>query len=1117
MRFLKLLLLLPALSIVIYAQPKNYPSGEMLVQLKAGNTPEMIMQQYSGLGFSIKELVADQMNIWLVGYDETKVEDAAMLSLLKANNLVKAAQFNHYITRRIGVEDPIYTSGGGNPLENTPNDTRFAEQWGMHNTGQSGGTVDADIDAPEAWDLGTGGISALGDTVVVAVVDGGFDLNHADLNYYRNYAEIPGNNIDDDNNGYIDDVNGWNAYNQNGTITSDQHGTHVAGIVGAIGNNALGVAGVNWKVKVMGIQGSSGQESIVLRAYNYILKMRKLYNQTNGAQGAFIVATNASFGVDFGQPSNYPLWCAVYDSLGIQGILSCGATANANTNVDLQGDIPTACGSDYMVAVTNTTRTDTKNSGAAYGLTTIDLGAPGTSILSTVPNNGYSSLTGTSMATPMVAGAIGLMFATANADLMQFYKTNPAAAALQFKQFLLDATDPIPALAGITVSGGRLNVYNALLAIAAPPDTVPPTTVTNLAFESATSGSISLSWTAPLDTTRNGVVGYDIRKSTTPITDLNSFLSAAPIGVQVSPDTAGALQTVTASGLMANTVYHFALRAYDLWSNYSAISNSAQASTWDAPVLTITPDSMFHTLNANETKLDSFVLKNSNTSLSTLDYTVSFDNNTFPNGSVTAKLVAGQTNDPERTVQSKNKPAVILGQSQRGAGGPDAFGYKWIDSDEPNGPAFIWNDISTTGTELTNWIATGTFGARDEGYSTVTLPFQFPFYGTSYSQLYVSSNGMLLTAVPTANNFSNTQLPSLTAPNGIIAPFWDDLDGSTTGKVFVKPDGSTYVIQYNNWPRYSTTGSALTFQIVLHRSGKIVFYYKTMTSTTLNSATVGLENETATIGLQTAYNAVYAKNNHAVMYQAAPEWLIAGNYSGTLYNENSVSVQLEFDASDFPPGLYSMDMIVSSNDPAAPVRVIPIKAQLSGIIPVELTGFSASASEGNVYLKWSTATEINNELFAIERKIMNGEWQKAGEVSGKGTTVEKQQYEFVDRNVKSGSYRYRLVQRDYDGTTTVAAETDAEVLLPVTTFLEQNYPNPFNPSTKIQFSLAAAGKTRLDIYNGLGELVSTLLNATLEAGYHEVTFNAGALPGGVYFYRLTAGEYMSVKKLVLTK
>lgn len=434
-------------TITVHSEDNNYVPGEIIVMLKAGESVNKLSNSFGFIGLTVKEPVVEYMNIWLYKFDNSRINAETMLNEVKKHPSVSVAQFNHYVTER----------------SVTPNDTRFGEMWGLNNTGQTGGTVDADIDAPEAWELTTSGLTATGDSIASAVIDGGFYLNHTDMNFWKNWYEIPGNGIDDDTNGYVDDVNGWNAFNNNGNVTaSGTHGTHVSGTIGARGNNNLGVTGVNWNIKIVAIQGSSGTESIVLRAYGYALKLRRMYNQTNGVKGAFIVSTNSSFGVDYGQPANFPLWCAFYDSLGSAGILSACATANLNINVDVQGDIPTACPSDWMVAVTNTTNTDAKNSGAAYGLTTIDLGAPGTSILSTTTASNYGLSTGTSMATPHVAGAIAFMYAVAPLSWMQQYKLTPGPYALQVKQKIMQGVDIKPSMVN-TVSGGRLNLNNSAI------------------------------------------------------------------------------------------------------------------------------------------------------------------------------------------------------------------------------------------------------------------------------------------------------------------------------------------------------------------------------------------------------------------------------------------------------------------------------------------------------------------------------------------------------------------------------------------------------------------------------------------------------------------------------
>jgi len=424
----------------------SFVSGEYIVQLKKGSTKESFHQEAIQSNFELSRNLSKRFNIWLC--QGASGDEQSQLKLLQQLPSVAVAQLNHHVQLRATL----------------PNDPQFTQQWSLQNTGQSGGTAGADIEATLAWDVTTGGLTATGDSIVVAVIDGGFQLNHPDLeaNFFVNHAEIPNNNIDDDGNGYIDDVSGWNAYDDDGIIPSDQHGTHVSGIIGAIGNNAIGIAGVNWNVKILPIAGSSGNESTVVAAYAYAAEMRIQYNETNGAQGAFVVATNSSFGVDQGDPAEFPIWCAFYDTLGSLGILSAGATANANSNIDNVGDIPTACASEFLIAVTNSTRNDTKLNGAGYGVQSIDIAAPGTAVYSAVTNSNYANLTGTSMATPHVAGTVALMYSAACELLINDYKVSPAALSLIMKQYLYSGAEQIPAFDGLVNSQRRLNVNGAV-------------------------------------------------------------------------------------------------------------------------------------------------------------------------------------------------------------------------------------------------------------------------------------------------------------------------------------------------------------------------------------------------------------------------------------------------------------------------------------------------------------------------------------------------------------------------------------------------------------------------------------------------------------------------------
>lgn len=451
-----IIIVLHGYHVSLFAQESAHVPGDVIVLLKQGSDVNRLvadcrMIENQSTEFAALQQLSARLNIWLLHFNSTLVDEAKMLSAIKAHASVTLAQYNHFTESR-----------------NLPNDDQFGAQWNMLNIGQTGGTSGADVRATNAWDITTGGFTAGGDTIVVAIDDDGFDLVHQDLNFWKNHQEIPGNLVDDDHNGYTDDYDGWNSQTSSGVITSfgSGHGTHVAGIACARGNNTIGVAGVNWNTKILPVQGNSGTESIAVAGYGYILEQRARYNETNGDSGAFIVAVNSSWGTDFALPANFPVWCAMYDSMGAQGILNAAATNNSsNVNVDVQSDMPTACSSDYLISVTNTDKNDNRT--AAFGATTIDLGAPGTSIVSTIPGNGYASKTGTSMSSPHVAGAIALICSLPCDSLSNDLKHDAAATMLRIKGFILDGVDPVSGLDGVTVSGGRLNVNQALLNAAA--------------------------------------------------------------------------------------------------------------------------------------------------------------------------------------------------------------------------------------------------------------------------------------------------------------------------------------------------------------------------------------------------------------------------------------------------------------------------------------------------------------------------------------------------------------------------------------------------------------------------------------------------------------------------
>jgi large repetitive protein len=360
-----------------------------------------------------------------------------------------------------------------------PNDPSLGSLWGLHNTGQSGGVADADIDAPEAWDIFTGNPNT-----VVAVIDTGIQRSHPDLaaNIWTNPGEIAGNGIDDDSNGYVDDVNGWDFANNDNDSTDDNgHGTHCAGTIGGVGNNGVGVVGVNWRVKLVGLKflaaNGSGSTSRAIMAVDYCRR--------NGIK----ISNNSWGGGGYSQ--------ALYDSINTArtaiGHLFVAAAGNAGTNNDTTPFYPASYTLDNVISVASIDRTDVRSNFSNYGLTSVDLGAPGSSIFSTYPGSAYATMSGTSMATPHVAGAVALLWGYV-----------PNWTYLQVRSSILGTVRVTAAMNGVTATGGVLNVRNALVSAQGSGNTAPVTTITAPVNGLSVTQGTSVTFTGTASDTQDG-------------------------------------------------------------------------------------------------------------------------------------------------------------------------------------------------------------------------------------------------------------------------------------------------------------------------------------------------------------------------------------------------------------------------------------------------------------------------------------------------------------------------------------------------------------------------------------------------------------------------------------
>ncbi len=423
------------------AQPAESVAGEFIIKYKAASN-------------SLSRQARIRSNLGVRSKADLPLIDAQVVTATRAAGIDHEYVKNLLASGLVEYVEPNYIYH----TTATPNDSRYSQLWGMHNTGQTGGTADIDIDAPEAWSIITGG------TTVVGVVDTGVDYNHPDLanNIWTNPGEIAGNNIDDDHNGYIDDVHGINAITGSGNPFDDNaHGTHCSGTIGGVGNNGTGVAGVNWNVKIMGLKfldaNGSGSTDAAITAINYAVMMKN--------SGVNLRVLSNSWG---GGGASQALQDAI-EAANAAGILFVAAAGNDSSDNDAVPSYPANYDVANVISVAALDHNGNLASFSNYGRTKVHLAAPGVNIVSTTPNNTYSSYSGTSMATPHVSGVAALV---ANAE--------PGLTVAQLRQRILRTVTPLATMQGVVSTAGMLNAFNALTNAQSPepPPTNPGVTYT---------------------------------------------------------------------------------------------------------------------------------------------------------------------------------------------------------------------------------------------------------------------------------------------------------------------------------------------------------------------------------------------------------------------------------------------------------------------------------------------------------------------------------------------------------------------------------------------------------------------------------------------------------------
>ncbi|MCX6640851.1 MAG: S8 family serine peptidase [bacterium] len=948
----------------------------------------------------------------------------------------------------------------------------------------------ADVHAPEVWAQGYHGAG-----VIVGMLDTGVNYNHLDLTTH----------MWDGGTSYP--YHGYDFYNNdNNPIDDHGHGSHTAGSVasnGAAGTQA-GVApqAIIMAIKVWSASGNGSTAQMISGADFAVQHGADIFSMSGGIYGG-------------GTTSDKNLFRAAYNNAlaaGVIGTITAGNEAGLTppSSVRIPGSVPppwlhpgqTLIGGLSCVVTCGATQTDHTIASFssrgpvtwstispwldyAYnpgmGLIDPDVSAPGVDIKSCLhtSNTGYQLMSGTSMATPHVAGAIALML-----------EKNPNLTPAQIDQYLEMYSTDLGAVGKDNIFGaGLMNILNTINAIItnSPYSPAAPTNFT--VANNGTALTASLSWTLPT-TMING----------NPLNPNHPILSVKIERDNVLVATLAATATSYNNNVPAPGQYAFKVYA----ANDSGNGLPANGSGWiglDVPAVPTNVLAAVAGLQVN---------------VSWTAPTAGQHGGYWPAGSWTGQKVYRNgtlvTTLPGTNTTYVDTPPVegdyVYGVAYYNASGdgptgnapsvhagPVAYiatptGYSWIEIN-PNQPGYQYTGTNTG------------LSADDQNLGPFNLGFTYGFYGNNFTSFRVCSNGFA-TFNSTMTSYSNLSIPSTSAPFNLLAIYWDDLNMSAQGTAWYYADAANNrcIIEWDNVAHYgSTPPGNYTMEIIVYESGNIEYQYKSLTPGTLNSATVGIQNATGTTGLQCSYNGVgpIVPVARSGIRFAPPGGQPTWDVSITPINP-PITIPANGGSFQYNISVHNLGAVPATcflwNKVRNGANYFPVFGPISRTLP-------GGANPARVFTQTIASTIPSGTCYYISY------------IGPNLTTIDDSSYfTFTKSAVADGG---PWISESY-----VTGDLFDEYIVTTNTIpneyaLGQNYPNPFNPLTSISFNLPQAGLVKLTVFDVMGRQVATLVNGMREAGAHSVTFDATNLASGVYLYKLEAGDYSAVQKMVLMK